>query len=134
MRLQIGRIETKRCRANLHSMWSDFFDELVDVQVGEQRFHGYATRARANAPLMVLQHGAGSSAMSFACLAQKVRELSGGGLRILALDMRGHGLYAASTEIKYNIEALVDDLLAGIQAYCESQNLGSPETILVGHR
>lgn len=45
----------------------------------------------ANGTVMVCQHGAGYSGLSFACMAKEITDLSGGECGVLAIDARRHG-------------------------------------------
>lgn len=45
----------------------------------------------ADGTVLVCHHGAGSSALSFACTAKEITDMSRGQCGVLALDCRGHG-------------------------------------------
>ena len=86
--------------------WSDYFAQEFyleqeaepDASLGAHegprlhaKFHVYLTPpSTAKAPLLVLHHGAGSSAMSFALMAKEVRKLMPE-IGVLAVEARDHG-------------------------------------------
>jgi protein phosphatase methylesterase 1 len=123
--------------------WTDFFAQelYLEKQLDNgcsAKFHVYVTPPSSpKAPLLVLHHGAGSSAMSFALFAAELRRLlpEAG---VLAVEAREHGSRvwdehgAVVTDL--GIEALSEDMLTMI--YLTQGRLGwgeLPRTLLVGH-
>lgn len=51
--------------------------------------------------IMIFHHGAGYSALSFACLAKAVTELTSGECGVMALDARAHGALKAWEKIPW---------------------------------
>lgn len=102
-------------------------------------FHAFLNEPEKDGPLFVAHHGAGSSAMSFALLAKRLRTYqpeSG----FLAYDARGHGsTHFCSTSVEkessdYSLQELSKDLRDVLSI--TSQMLGwdsLPPLILVGH-
>ncbi|KAF1942637.1 protein phosphatase methylesteras-like protein 1 [Clathrospora elynae] len=123
--------------------WSDYFSQEFYLEqdrdgLGHAKYHVYLTApATPKAPLLVLHHGAGSSAMSFALTAKHVRKAMPE-LGILALEARDHGsaVWGASGEVDNDLsigqlsQDLVDMLLL-TQAKMGWEDL--PPIVLVGH-
>ncbi|KIK60208.1 hypothetical protein GYMLUDRAFT_43952 [Collybiopsis luxurians FD-317 M1] len=89
----------------------------------------------ANQTVMVLQHGAGYSGLSFACMAKEITDLSKGECGVLAIDARRHGRTVSTLETPdedLSIGVLVDDFVDVIQAVYPDIKT-SPTLILVGH-
>ncbi|KAF8712353.1 Protein phosphatase methylesterase, partial [Rhizoctonia solani] len=75
---------------------SGLLTQAAQVSVAESGldFRVYYTPPTAQGPegtVLVCHHGAGYSALSFACFAQEVTKISGGELGMLIIDARGHG-------------------------------------------
>ncbi|KAF9230167.1 hypothetical protein BU15DRAFT_69428 [Melanogaster broomeanus] len=69
--------------------------------------------------IMVMHHGAGYSALSFACLAKQLEGLLGKEMGVLAFDARRHGKTTpmeAQSDQNLSMDVLVDDLVALVQA------------------
>ncbi|KAL6712107.1 Protein phosphatase methylesterase 1 [Coniothyrium glycines] len=123
--------------------WSDYFAQEFYLEqqrdgAGHAKFHVYITPpASPKAPLLVLHHGAGSSAMSFALMAKEVHKAMPG-MGILAVEARDHGsmIWNATGHVDNNlsIELLSQDLLDMLlltQARMGWADL--PSIILIGH-
>lgn len=73
---------------------SGCFDQALEIEVpsAQLNFRVYYTPPHANyGTVMVCHHGAGYSALSFACFAKEVTRLSDGECGIFAFDVRRHG-------------------------------------------
>ena len=103
--------------------------------------HVYITLPKANGPLLVTHHGAGSSGLSFALFASRFRNLLPNA-GILSLDARGHGetkvesleTSSAKNILDLGLEVLSQDLvdvIRMIQREMAWPNL--PDLILIGH-
>lgn len=123
--------------------WSDYFAhefylERQNPGSGHAKFHVYLTPpASLKAPLLVLHHGAGSSAMSFALMAKEVRKAMPE-IGVLALEARDHGSVAwdadGTVDNNLSVELLSQDLVDMLhltQAKAGWKEL--PTTILIGH-
>ncbi|KAF1832954.1 protein phosphatase methylesterase [Decorospora gaudefroyi] len=123
--------------------WSDYFAQEYYLEQdrsgsGHAKFHVYLTPpATPKAPLLVLHHGAGSSAMSFALAAKEIKKAMPE-MGILAVEARDHGsvVWNASGEVDndLSIEQLSQDLvdmLSLIQTRLSWKEL--PPTVLIGH-
>ena len=82
-------------------------------------------------------HGAGSSALTFACLADEIRTSTKGRAAFLAYDARGHGNTTSSTsqsDISMTIEHLADDLDGILHNVLDIKyKLSDMDFLLVGH-
>jgi len=86
---------------------------------------------------MVCHHGAGTSALSFACFAKEVGDMTKGECGVLALDARRHGKTtttstAPDSDLSISIDILTSDLLALLQTLYPNSG-SAPTFILVGH-
>ena len=80
---------------------SSYFSQAVEVAVPSAKLsiRVYYTPPKLSGvkgTVMVCHHGAGFSALSFACFAKEVENLSRGECGVLALDAREHGAYAVN--------------------------------------
>lgn len=123
--------------------WSDYFAHEFYLEQerpghGHAKFHVYLTPPASNkAPLLVLHHGAGSSAMSFALMAKAVRKAMPD-MGILAVEAREHGsvVWRADGQVDNDltIELLSQDLIDMLhltQAKAGWKDL--PTIVLIGH-
>ncbi|KAI5480668.1 hypothetical protein MNV49_007595 [Pseudohyphozyma bogoriensis] len=84
--------------------------------------------------LVVCVHGAGYSALSFACLAKALKEKSNGRAGVLSYDQRGHGKtkMSAEDEESMSIENLSKDLVDLLKTMFPDKD-DAPTILLVGH-
>lgn len=74
---------------------SGYFDQALQIVVpsAQLSFRVYYTPPKANeGTVLVCHHGAGYSALSFACFAKEVTGLSNGECGVFAFDVRRHGM------------------------------------------
>ncbi|KAL5121301.1 Protein phosphatase methylesterase 1 [Pleosporales sp. CAS-2024a] len=133
---------TQRPAPAIH--WSDYFEQELYCELdhvangGRAKWHVYVTPpATPKAPLLVLHHGAGSSAMSFALMAREVKKAMPE-IGILAVEARGHGSVVWDAEGNIDndlsLETLTQDLHGMIQL--TKVKFGWPDLptiVLVGH-
>ncbi|KAH7069278.1 Alpha/Beta hydrolase protein [Paraphoma chrysanthemicola] len=132
---------TQRPAPAIH--WSDYFAQEFYLEQdrpgeGHAKFHVYVTPpATPKAPLLVLHHGAGSSAMSFALFAKDVRKAMPE-LGVLAVEARDHGSVvwdaAGNVDNNLSVELLSQDLIDML--LLTQAKLGwseIPAVILIGH-
>jgi len=122
--------------------WSDFFAQELYLRKEDEtqhaKFHVYLTPpATPKAPLIVLHHGAGSSAMSFALFALELKRLLPDA-GILAVEARDHGsvVYEPNGQINndLHIDILAMDMIAMIHLTATKLNWPNlPRIVLVGH-
>jgi protein phosphatase methylesterase 1 len=133
---------TQRPATAIH--WSDYFAQEFYLEQehrpgnGRAKFHVYVTPpATPKAPLLVLHHGAGSSAMSFALMTKEVRR-GMGEVGVLAVEARDHGSVVwdgdGNVDNDLSVENLSQDLvdmLSLTQAKLGWSAL--PTIVLIGH-
>ncbi|KAI4907428.1 hypothetical protein J4E90_009457 [Alternaria incomplexa] len=123
--------------------WSDYYAQEFYLEQrrdgsGHAKFHVYLTPpATAKAPLVVLHHGAGSSAMSFALAAKEIRRAMPE-IGILAVEARDHGsvVWNASGEVDndLSIGQLSQDLVDMLSLTKSKMNWKElPQIVLIGH-
>jgi protein phosphatase methylesterase 1 len=129
---------TQRPAPAIH--WSDYYAQEFYLEREEPRskFHVYLTPpASLQSPLLVLHHGAGSSAMSFALAAKEIRKAMPG-IGILAVEAREHGSVVwdkdGAVDNNLNVDLLgrdmVDMILLTQQKMCWTE---LPTLVLIGH-
>ena len=93
----------------------------MDVLLPDGTRIAYEDSGSAAAPPLVLLHGLGEGAASWAAVVPRLAERH----RVLALDLRGHG--ASDWPGSYALERMRDDVVGVLDA------LGLGEVVLVGH-
>ncbi|XP_054270315.1 protein phosphatase methylesterase 1 [Macrosteles quadrilineatus] len=106
--------------------WNKYFQERRDVIVGTDSFRIYTIGEEG--PVVVLLHGGGFSALTWAVLSKILYEMAD--LRILALDLRGHGDTITSNDSDLSIDTLVGDVINVINTV---YNEDTPPLVLMGH-
>lgn len=120
--------------------WSDYYAQEFYLEREEPRskFHVYFTPpASLQSPLLVLHHGAGSSAMTFALAVKEIRRAMPG-IGVLAVEAREHGsvVWDSSGAVDNNLSIdllsrdMVDMLLL-TQRKMGWKDL--PSVVLIGH-
>jgi len=74
---------------------SGYFDQALEINVlsAQLNFRVYYTPPKAKGgTVLVCHHGAGYSALSFACFAKEVMGFSNGECGVFAFDVRRHGM------------------------------------------
>ncbi|XP_058815831.1 protein phosphatase methylesterase 1 [Topomyia yanbarensis] len=110
-------------------MWSEYFAEHKDVETKQGKFRVYLSKKPdVPGPLLVLLHGGGFSALSWAHFSMEITKIIH--CQCLAIDIRGHGDTLTANEDDLSAETLAQDIGDVLQAmYGES----SPPVILIGH-
>ena len=75
---------------------SGYFDQALEINVPsvQLNFRVYYTPPKTGGgTVLVCHHGAGYSALSFACLAKEIKGLGNGECGVLAYDVRRHGAH-----------------------------------------
>lgn len=114
--------------------WQDYFDVSRDVTIPETRdtFRVYEIHgADPAAPVFVMHHGAGHSALSFGLCAKTIKRISGGRCSVLAYDCRGHGDTRTESEENMSLSTLSQDAADVVHAAFADKLPDS--IILVGH-
>ncbi|KAK7729550.1 Protein phosphatase methylesterase 1 [Botryosphaeria dothidea] len=127
--------------------WTRYFAQELYLEHRDQatgqhaQYHVYVTPpATPKAPLIVLHHGAGSSALTWALFALEVRRLMPE-VGVLAVEAREHGSVVHDTDGNVNEELTVSnlsgDLCRMITLAAAKLGLGPqqplPQLLLVGH-
>lgn len=106
--------------------WQGHFDEEREVVIQDSgdKFHLYL--AGSEGPVLFCLHGGGYSGLSFALAAGSMKHK----VRVVAMDLRGHGRSETSNDNDISIETLCNDVFEVIAAlYGDS----APALIFVGH-
>ncbi|KAF9650188.1 protein phosphatase methylesterase [Thelephora ganbajun] len=119
-----------------------YFDQALEINVPsvQLNFRVYYTPPKAKGgTVLVCHHGAGYSALSFACFAKEVTGLSNGECGILAFDVRRHGKTVPTPEsqtpdVDANLDTitLVNDCMSLLTTVFPHP-AASPSLLLVGH-
>lgn len=104
--------------------WSAYFDESKKIKIGENSFNIYTQGEEG--PLVVLLHGGGYCALTWAEFTKSMREMVI--CRILAIDLRGHGDTQTTDEENLGADTLAHDVAAVIHELDENVPV-----VLVGH-
>ncbi|KAF9231023.1 Alpha/Beta hydrolase protein [Melanogaster broomeanus] len=118
--------------------YNQYFSQALQIELPTR---GLVVRAY-HTPLpgkgiMIMHHGAGYSALSFACLAKELEGLLGkdSEMGVLAFDARRHGKtmpMEGQSDQNLSMDVLVDDLVALVQAVFRDVQV-APTIMLVGH-
>jgi len=108
--------------------WTDYFDEKVSVTVSRGSFTVYTLGSAG--PVVCLLHGGGYSALTWALCAKELCDLVQ--CRVVALDLRGHGLTRTSQDADLSLATLAEDVVA-VLGEMFSREEPSPGVVLVGH-
>jgi len=113
-------------------MWLGEPDSLVVTVDTGDRIHfldwGGATMDRSPLPPLVLIHGLASTAWVWTPIARRLRALT----RVIALDLRGHGLSESPRE-GYELESLAYDALTVMVGNGWGTDVDGPPAVVAGH-
>ena len=104
---------------------------VVTVDTGERLHYldwGGATNGRSPLPPLMLLHGLAATSWSWAPVARRLRNVT----RVLALDLRGHGV-SESPRSGYDLESLAYDALTVLTANGFGVDAGGPPAAVAGH-
>lgn len=106
--------------------WTGHFDEERDLLISSSgdKFHVYL--AGTEGPVAFCIHGGGYSGLSFALAAGLMKDK----VRVVAMDLRGHGLSETSNDTDLSIETLCSDVIDVIDTLYGN---AAPAIILIGH-
>lgn len=106
--------------------WQGHFDEdkMVAIPDSDDIFHVYL--AGTEGPVVFCLHGGGYTGLSFALIAGKMKEK----VRVVAMDMRGHGQSKTSDDTDLSAETQCQDVLNVVSAMYGRE---PPAIILIGH-
>ncbi|XP_078100328.1 protein phosphatase methylesterase 1-like [Sander vitreus] len=110
--------------------WREYFDQMEDVSVGpaDSRDVFRIYKAGNDGPLLVLLHGGGHSALSWAVFTTAIA--SRVTCRVLAMDLRGHGDTLVRQSDDFSTQTMSSDI-ANVIGACYSET--PPPIVLIGH-
>ncbi|KDR16494.1 protein phosphatase methylesterase 1 [Zootermopsis nevadensis] len=106
--------------------WSRYFSQCRDVAVNGNQFRVYCLGD--SGPLLVLLHGGGFSALTWALFSSSVTSMVG--CQVLAIDLRGHGDTVTTNEEDLSAETMARDVGDVVTTLYETD---PPPVILIGH-
>ncbi|XP_061664538.1 protein phosphatase methylesterase 1-like [Syngnathoides biaculeatus] len=110
--------------------WREYFDQMEDVSVGQADsrdvFRVY--KAGCEGPLLVLLHGGGHSALSWAVFTTAIAARVG--CQVLAMDLRGHGDTLVRQSDDFSTQTMSSDVANVVRA-CHGEI--PPPVVLIGH-
>ncbi|OEH74334.1 protein phosphatase methylesterase [Cyclospora cayetanensis] len=95
--------------------WDEFFETCEDVRPRPENSDTFRVYSSGSSgPILILLHGAGHTALSWACFARLLRDGSPP-LRVFAYDARGHGATSCADSKTLSAEVLTEDGIAIVQ-------------------
>lgn len=104
--------------------WIPYFDESLDIEIGNDTFHIY--NKGTEGPTLVLLHGGGYSGLTWAEFTKSIMTMIV--CKVMAIDLRGHGDSHTSNDEDLSADTLAEDVAGIIKATTENKPV-----ILVGH-
>ena len=105
--------------------WEGYFDSAEELEVqGRGTFRVY--RAGGAGLVLLLLHGGGYSGLTWALMARRL----GSACRVVAPDLRGHGLTRTPEDADLSAETLAADATA---VWLALHGAEAPPTVVVGH-
>lgn len=118
------------------AMWSEFFEDFIDVKVEKNSFRVYRSKPAEmeldignESPVIVCLHGGGFSALSWAVFSQEITDLIH--CQCIAVDFRGHGETHTDDDEDLSAETMSRDIGVVIEKMYE--NMVPPRILLLGH-
>lgn len=106
--------------------WNKYFSEYEDVHVRENTFRVY--KRGDSGPALVLLHGGGFSALTWAVFSASVTNLVA--CRVVAIDLRGHGDSVTTDDDDLSASTMASDVGDTISMLYGTD---APPVILIGH-
>nr|CAG4649408.1 EOG090X07NZ [Scapholeberis mucronata]SVE93670.1 EOG090X07NZ [Scapholeberis mucronata] len=119
-------VAKKRTYTPVH--WSKYFTSSEKIVVNENGDTFQIYRRGFTGPVLVLLHGGGFSALSWALFSECVESLVS--CQIVAIDMRGHGDSKTHNDENLSVEAQADDIMSIVKHIFGNE---PPPIVLVGH-
>ncbi|CDJ60295.1 protein phosphatase methylesterase 1, putative [Eimeria maxima] len=94
--------------------WDEFFERCEDIRPSDSSDTFRVYSSGSSGPLLFLLHGAGHTALSWACFTRLLRDGSLP-LRVFAYDARGHGATTCADSKTLSAEVLTEDGIAIVQ-------------------
>jgi len=106
--------------------WNEYFEEEKDVCIGDNKFHLYTLGS--SGPVLLLLHGAGHSALSWAVFAKTIHSICD--CQVVALDFRGHGYSVTTDDMNMDADIMARDVSDVLHHHF---NNGIPPVVILGH-
>ncbi|KAL8273736.1 hypothetical protein Esti_002336 [Eimeria stiedai] len=109
--------------------WDEFFEKCEDIKPlpdSSDTFRVYSSGS--SGPLLFLLHGAGHTALSWACFTRLLRDGSPP-LRVFAFDARGHGATQCADSTTLTADVLTEDGIAVVQYLLERLLKEAPSSL-----
>lgn len=106
--------------------WSEYFQSEKDVCIGENQFHMYTLGC--SGPVILLLHGAGHSALSWAIFAKTIHSLCE--CQVVAIDFRGHGSSSSTDDLNMDASVMASDVSEALRLH---YNDDIPPAVMLGH-
>ncbi|EFJ40833.1 hypothetical protein VOLCADRAFT_77814 [Volvox carteri f. nagariensis] len=108
--------------------WAAYWDKRMEVHLPGRggTFNVYV--AGTEGPIVMCVHGGGYSGLTWSLVAKRLKDK----YRVVAPDMRGHGLTSTNNDTDFSKETMSEDIIA-IWDYMFRGSGGHPAGILVGH-
>jgi protein phosphatase methylesterase 1 len=104
--------------------WNLYFSERKTVTVNEDTFYLYTQGTEG--PLLVLLHGGGYSALTWAQFTKSITSLVT--CQVIAIDLRGHGSSTTKDDDDLSINTLATDVASILESVSNNRSI-----IIVGH-
>ena len=105
--------------------WEGYFDSAEELEIrGRGTFRVYC--AGAAGPVLLLLHGGGYSGLTWALMVRRLASAC----RVVAPDLRGHGLTRTSEDADLSAETLAADATA---VWLALHGAEAPPTVVAGH-
>ncbi|OTF80634.1 hypothetical protein BLA29_004785, partial [Euroglyphus maynei] len=114
------------------SHWSQYFTAQKDITINDgDVFRVYIheqSESIVDMPVLLLLHGGGFTALTWSLFVKSLAELCN--VRIMAIDIRGHGSTHTANDEDLSIVTMVNDIT---QVLMKMFDQSMPELILMGH-
>ncbi|KAL1455077.1 hypothetical protein WDU94_009197 [Cyamophila willieti] len=110
--------------------WTSYFGQSEYIDTSQGRFCAYFAGSGSNTPILLCLHGAGFSALTWAVFAKEIIQKAK--LRVIAIDLRGHGDTHTAIEEDMSMDTLVKDICQCVEELFKNDPV-TPNIILMGH-
>merc|ERR1712168_246950 len=112
--------------------WNQYFSESKDVKINDATTFRVYTRGTTG-PVLLLLHGGGFSALSWACFSASITQLVD--CRCVAIDLRGHGDSTTADDLNLAEETLSRDVADVVHKLYDENDEGKdpPPIVMLGH-
>jgi len=112
--------------------WNHYFSDSKDVKINDSTTFRVYTRG-TEGPVLLLLHGGGFSALSWACFSASITQLVS--CRCAAVDLRGHGDSVTDDDLNLAEETLSRDVADIVKHLYDEGDEGKdpPPIVLLGH-